>query len=34
MLPRWLPTGKEVWGVEQLEGGRGGAEDGIWSVKK
>jgi hypothetical protein len=28
---RW--GGKEVWNVEQLEGGWGGAENGIWSVK-
>jgi hypothetical protein len=25
--------GEEVWDVEQLEGGRGGAGNGIWSVK-
>ena len=25
--------GKEVWDVEQLEGGSGGAGNGIWSVK-
>ena len=25
--------GEEVWDVEQLEGGKGGAGDGIWSVK-
>jgi hypothetical protein len=26
--------GEEVWDVEHLEGGRGGAGNGIWSVKK
>ena len=26
--------GEEVWDVEQLESGRGGAGNGIWSVKK
>ena len=25
--------GEEVWDVEQSEGGWGGAENGIWSVK-
>jgi hypothetical protein len=25
--------GKEVWDVEQFEGGRRGARNGIWSVK-
>jgi hypothetical protein len=25
--------GEEVWDVEQLEGGSGGAVNGIWSVK-
>jgi hypothetical protein len=25
--------GEEVWDVEQLESGRGGAGNGIWSVK-
>ena len=25
--------GEEVWDVEQLEGGRGGAGNRIWSVK-
>ena len=25
--------GEEVWDVEQLEGGRGGAGNGLWSVK-
>jgi hypothetical protein len=25
--------GEEVWDVEQLEGGWGGAGNGIWSVK-
>ena len=25
--------GEEVWDVEQLEGGWGGAGSGIWSVK-
>jgi hypothetical protein len=26
--------GEEVWDMEQFEGGRGGAWNGIWSVKK
>jgi hypothetical protein len=26
-------SGEEVWDMEELEGGRGGAENGIWSVK-
>jgi hypothetical protein len=25
--------GEELWDVEQLEDGRGGAGNGIWSVK-
>ena len=25
--------GDEVWDVKQLEGGRGGTGNGIWSVK-
>jgi hypothetical protein len=25
--------GQEVWNVKQLKGGRGGAGNGIWSVK-
>jgi hypothetical protein len=25
--------GEEVWDVEQLEDGRGGVANGIWSVK-
>jgi hypothetical protein len=25
--------GEEVWDVEQLEGGRGGVGNGIWSIK-
>jgi hypothetical protein len=25
--------GEEAWDVEQLEGGRGGPWNGIWSVK-
>ena len=36
---RWVSmwrqgVGEEVWDVEQLEGGWGGAGSGIWSVKK
>ena len=31
METRW--GGEEVWDVEQLEGGWGGAGNGIWSVK-
>jgi hypothetical protein len=27
-------SGEEVWDVMQLENGRGGARNGIWSVKK
>jgi hypothetical protein len=26
--------GEEMWDVEQLEGGKGGVGNGIWSVKK
>jgi hypothetical protein len=26
--------GEDVWDMEQLEGGRGRAGNGIWSVKK
>jgi hypothetical protein len=30
----WTQGGREeVWDVEQLEGGREGAGNGIWSVK-
>ena len=25
--------GDEMWDVEQLEGGRGGEQNGIWSVE-